>query len=109
YAHKIDKSEARIDWTKTAIEVDRQIRGLSPFPGAWTEAGDARLKLLGSRLGQGSGVAGRVLAVSDAAISVACGTGAVEITRLQRAGRGAQLPGEFLRGYDLPVGTVLGG
>ncbi|MGH1423690.1 MAG: methionyl-tRNA formyltransferase [Pseudooceanicola sp.] len=104
YATKIDKAEARIDWTRSSDEVDRQIRGLSPFPGAWCEIGDQRVKLLGSRPSQGSGPAGQVL---DNALTIACGTGAVQILRLQRAGKGAQDADVFLRGVDVPAGTQL--
>ena len=104
YAEKIDKAEARIDWTRPAEEVDRQIRGLSPFPGAWTEVEGQRIKLLGSRLAQGNGDPGEVL---DDALTVACGSGAVEILRLQRAGKGPQDRDVFLRGMPLPKGTML--
>ena len=106
YAEKIDKAEARIDWHQSAEAVDRQIRGLSPFPGAWTLAGDQRLKLLGSRLAEGRGAPGEVLA---GGFRVACGEGAVEITRAQKPGRGAQDAESFLRGFELPPGTILGG
>ncbi|WP_299984982.1 methionyl-tRNA formyltransferase [uncultured Ruegeria sp.] len=104
YAAKIDKSEARIDWSAPASEVDRKIRGLSPFPGAWTEVGGDRVKLLASRLAKGQGVPGEVL---DEHLSVACGEGAVELLRLQRAGKGAQDTETFLRGWPIPVGTRL--
>ncbi|CUI52284.1 methionyl-tRNA formyltransferase [Cognatishimia activa] len=104
YAHKIDKAEARIDWTKPAVEVDRQIRGLSPFPGAWCEIDGQRVKLLGSRLAEGAGQPGEVL--SDDLI-VACGEGAVQLSRLQRAGKGAQDADVFLRGQPIAVGTKL--
>jgi methionyl-tRNA formyltransferase len=104
YAAKIDKSEAAIDWTRPAEEVDRQIRALSPFPGAWVDHDGQRIKLLASRLADGAGTAGTVL---DDALTVACGTGAVQLLRLQRAGRGAQDATEFLRGSPLPKGTVL--
>ncbi|WP_419737747.1 methionyl-tRNA formyltransferase [Ruegeria sp.] len=104
YASKIDKSEARIDWTCPAVEVDRQIRGLSPFPGAWTEMEGARLKLLASRLAEGQGTPGEVL---TAELHIACGQGAVELLRLQRAGKGAQDRETFLRGWPIPVGTCL--
>jgi len=103
YAAKIDKSEARIDWTRPAIEVDRQIRALSPFPGAWCQLDNARIKLLDSRLAEGAGAPGQVL---DRAVTVACGTGAVRVIKLQRAGRAAMTPEDFLRGYSLPVGAV---
>ena len=99
YAAKIDKAEARIDWTRPAVEVDRLIRGLSPFPGAWTLAGEERVKLLRSRLAEGSGTPGQVLH----GMVVACGTGAVDITQAQREGRRAVGPDEFLRGFALPA------
>ena len=104
YATKIDKSEARIDWSETAEEVDRKIRGLSPFPGAWCEFDGERLKLLSSRLSVGNGAAGEVL---DDTLTIACGTGAIEVLTLQRAGKGAQPRDVFLRGMDIPKGTVL--
>ena len=98
YATKIDKAEARVDWTRPAVEVDRLIRGLSPFPGAWCEVAGERVKLLRSRLASGTGVPGQVLG----RLTVACGVGAVEITLAQREGKRAMLPDEFLRGFDLP-------
>ncbi len=104
YAAKIDKSEARIDWCNPASEVDRKIRGLSPFPGAWTEMEGDRIKLLASRLAEGQGAPGEVL---DDRLTVACGEGAVELLRLQRAGKGAQDRETFLRGWPIPVGTRL--
>jgi len=104
YATKIYKSEARIDWSETAEEVDRKIRGLSPFPGAWCEFDGERLKLLSSRLSAGKGTAGEVL---DDTLTIACGTGAIEVLTLQRAGKGAQPRDVFLRGMDIPKGTVL--
>ena len=104
YATKIDKSEARIDWSETAEEVDRKIRGLSPFPGAWCEFDGERLKLLSSRLSAGKGTAGEVL---DDTLTIACGTGAIEVLTLQRAGKGAQPRDVFLRGMDIPKGSVL--
>ena len=105
YAEKIDKAEARIDWTCAAALIDRQIRGLSPFPGAWSTQDGERIKFLASRLADGSGPAGTVM---HAPLRVACGSGAVEITRLQRAGKGAQDAATFLTGGSLPQGTVLG-
>ncbi|MCA0918836.1 methionyl-tRNA formyltransferase [Pseudooceanicola nanhaiensis] len=107
YASKIDKAEARIDWTRDAVEIDRLIRGLSPFPGAWCEWEGERLKLLASRAAQGSGTPGTVLSASDAGLVVACGTGAVAVTRAQRAGREAQEIGEFLRGSQIKSGELL--
>ena len=105
YAAKIDKAEARVDWSRPAEEVDRLIRGLSPVPGAWTEIAGQRVKLLGARIAEGSGAAGEVL---DDAFTVACGTGAVQVTRAQREGRGPQDAAAFLRGLAVPRGTRLG-
>ncbi|WP_149140127.1 methionyl-tRNA formyltransferase [Gemmobacter caeruleus] len=98
YAAKIDKAEARIDWSAPAAEVDRLIRGLSPFPGAWCLAGEERVKLLASRLVEGQGAPGQVLG----GLRVACGTGAIEITLAQREGKRAMVPSDFLRGFALP-------
>ena len=104
YAEKIDKAEAQIGWSRPAAEVDRKIRGLSPFPGAWCEIEGQRVKLLASRIAEGQGVPGEVL---DDALSVACGTGAVQLLRLQRAGKSAQDPDVFLRGFPVPKGSRL--
>ncbi|WP_299673808.1 methionyl-tRNA formyltransferase [uncultured Roseobacter sp.] len=104
YAEKIDKAEARVDWTRDAAEVDRLIRGLSPFPGAWTLDGETRIKLLGSRVADGQGAAGTIL---NGPLRVACGEGAVELTRLQRAGKGVQDADTFLRGWPMPAGKQL--
>jgi methionyl-tRNA formyltransferase len=98
YATKIDKAEARIDWTRPATDIDRQIRALSPFPGAWCMAAGERLKLLRSRLAPGSGAPGTVLN----GLTIACGTSAVQITLAQREGKKPQDPTEFLRGFTLP-------
>ncbi len=104
YAHKIDKSEAQVDWSAPAAVVDRKIRGLSPFPGAWCEVEGQRVKLLASRVAAASGTAGVVL---DDALTVACGEGGVELLRLQRAGKGAQDRDVFLRGFPIAKGTQL--
>ncbi len=98
YAPKILKDEARIDWARPAAEVDRLIRGLSPFPGAWCLAGDERIKLLRSRVVPGDGAAGRRLS----GLTIACGEGAVEIVEAQRAGRRPMSAEDVLRGADLP-------
>ncbi len=98
YAQKIDKSEAQIDWTKSAEEVDRLIRGLSPFPGAWCMAGEARLKILASRVVAGSGAPGARIS----GLTIACASGAVEILRAQRQGKRAMDGDELLRGFELP-------
>jgi len=98
YAAKIDKAEARINWTDPAQTVDRLIRGLSPFPGAWCEIDGERVKILRSRLCEGQGAPGTVL---DEAC-VACGDGAVELTLLQKAGKRALSAKDYLRGHSLP-------
>jgi methionyl-tRNA formyltransferase len=98
YAAKIDKSEARIDWSQPAEQVDRQIRGLSPFPGAWCDIGGERVKLLRSRIATGSGLAGQVLT----GFTIACGTGSVEILQAQREGKRPAEAAEILRGFTLP-------
>ncbi|SHM48500.1 methionyl-tRNA formyltransferase [Roseovarius litoreus] len=108
YAAKIDKSEARVDWSRPSRQVDRLIRGLSPFPGAWCEHRGERIKLLASELAEGAGRPGEVLeAAGGGALRVACGEGAVRLLRLQRAGRGAQDAETFLRGLPLAPGEML--
>lgn len=104
YAAKIDKAEARIDWGQPAVEVDRLIRGLSPFPGAWTMLDGRRIKLLRSRVATGDGGPGEVLE----GLRVACGNGAVEILELQAEGRARQDAAAFLRGTSVSPGVVLG-
>jgi methionyl-tRNA formyltransferase len=98
YAAKIDKAEARVDWSRPAVEVDRLIRGLSPFPGAWTDIRGERVKLLRSRLAEGDGPPGRLLD----GFTVACGVGAVEITEAQREGKRPLPVSEVLKGLSLP-------
>ena len=106
YAKKITPAEARIDWSRPAAEVDCHIRGLSPFPGAWFEGPDgARIKALMSRVETGTGAPGQVL---DGTLLITCGSGAVRLTRVQREGKGAQGAEEFVRGYAIMAGTVLG-
>ena len=111
YARKITAAEARIDWSRPAEEVDRQIRGLSPFPGAWFMApsqsedrGPVRVKALLSRLEDGSGAAGRAL---DDELLVACGSGAVRLVQVQREGKGVQDAPTFVRGFPTPAGAQL--
>jgi methionyl-tRNA formyltransferase len=98
YAAKIDKAEARVDFTRPAAEVDRQIRGLSPFPGAWIEVAGERVKLLRSRLAEGRGAPGQVLG----GFVIACGTGAVEVLEAQREGKRPMPAAEVLKGLVLP-------
>ena len=98
YATKIDKAEARIDWTRPAPQVDALIRALSPFPGAWCDVAGERVKLLRSRVAVGQGAPGQVLG----GFTVACGTGAVEVTEAQREGKRPAPVAELLRGFTLP-------
>lgn len=95
YAKKIDKFEARIDWSQSAKEVVRQIHGLSPFPGAWSELDAERVKFLRAEVTEGLGEAGTVL---DNDLAIACGEGAIRPVRLQKAGKPAMDRSEFLRG-----------
>lgn len=108
YAKKITSAEARIDWTRPAGEVCDHIRGLSPFPGAWftlsTAKGEVRVKVHFAEPEKGEGEPGEVL---DDGLLVACGRGAVRLTRLQREGKGMMGADEFLRGTSVPAGTML--
>lgn len=108
YAKKIKSAEARIDWSRPAAEVDRHIRGLSPFPGAWFEApsdkGPVRVKALLSRVEDAGGPPGQAL---DDALLIACGEGAVRLLKAQREGKGAQDAEVFTRGFPIPAGTIL--
>ena len=103
YAKKILKEEARIDWSKPAREVDCLIRGLSPVPGAWSEIGGERVKILNCEPATGQGSPGTLL---DDALTVACGEGALRLTRLQRPGKAAMTAANLLRGFPLAPGTV---
>jgi methionyl-tRNA formyltransferase len=108
YARKIKAAEARIRWDRDAARTDRQIRGLSPFPGAWflapSERGPVRIKALLSRAEEGEGEPGELL---DDGLLVACGEGAVRILRAQREGRAPQGAEAFLRGFPLREGQRL--
>jgi methionyl-tRNA formyltransferase len=105
YANKIDKGETRIDWAKPWNEVHNHCRGLSPFPGAWCElAGAGRVKILRTTKGEGSGLPGQVL---DDQLTIACGSGAVRLVQLQRAGKQPMAADEFLRGTPVAPATVL--
>ena len=101
YAAKIDKTEARIDWTKPARAVLRHIHGLSPFPGAWCEMpieGETRVKILRCELAKGAGAPGELL---DDRLTIACGQGAIRILEPQRAGKQPMKASDFLRGTPL--------
>ena len=102
YAKKIDKAEARIDWSRPAQDVVRHVHGLSPFPGAWFEMDGVRVKLLRAELAEGSGEPGTVI---DDDLAIACGEGAIRPVRLQRAGKPAMERDEFLRGNTIEKGA----
>jgi len=104
YAAKISKAEARIDWTRSAAEVVRQVQGLAPFPGAWLEVADERIKLLAAEAVDASAAAGAVI---DDRLTIACGEQAIRPSLLQRAGHKALPLDEFLRGFAIPAGTLL--
>ncbi|MBC2771524.1 methionyl-tRNA formyltransferase [Rhizobium sp. AQ_MP] len=111
YAAKIDKAETRVNFSRPAPEVHNHIRGLSPFPGAWTEmevgGKPERVKLLASHLVQGDGALAAPGTAVDDRLTIACGTGAVGLVRLQKAGGKALSAEDFLRGTPLPKGTVI--
>jgi methionyl-tRNA formyltransferase len=102
YAEKISKNETRIDWSKPWKQVHDHIRGLSPFPGAWFEIDGARIKALRSTKGEGSGAPGTAL---DDKFTIACGTGAVRLTQVQRAGKEPMSADELLRGTPVKSGV----
>jgi len=108
YARKIEKAEARIDWSLPAPEVHNHIRGLSPFPGAWFEIDlsgkPVRVKVLRSTLGEGQGAPGTVL--SDD-LTIACGTGSVRLVSVQREGKGAMDAAAFVRGTGSLAGEAV--
>jgi methionyl-tRNA formyltransferase len=105
YASKIDKAEARIDWSQSAEQIERQVRAFNPVPGAWFEANGERIKLLEAIVG--TDAAGKPGEVLDDCVNVACGEGYIRPLKVQRAGRAAMTPGELLRGFPIQKGTSL--
>ena len=103
-ASKVSPAEAKVDWSLPAADVAARIRGMSPFPGAWFEADGQRIKVLHAKAVEGAGAPGLVL---DDELRVACGTGAVKLLRLQRAGKGQMTAVDFQRGAGLPRGAKL--
>ena len=104
YAAKIAKEEARIDWARPASELVRLVQGLAPFPGAWFQFGDERIKILAAETAEGSDAAGTII---DERMTIACGDGAVRPLVMQRAGKSPMSLDELLRGFSIPVGTRL--
>ena len=105
YAHKIDKAEARIDFGRTAEEVERQVRAFNPVPGAYFEHQGERVKVLAARVIPGDHEPSTVL---DEHLAIACGARVLLPTLVQRAGKGAMTAGDLLRGFAIPAGTRLG-
>lgn len=106
YAPKISKAETRLDFTRPAIEVERQVRAFNPAPGAWFEAGGERLKLLAAEPVEAAGAPGEVL--PDTGLTIACGEQALAAILVQRAGRAPMSGPELLRGFPIAPGTRLG-
>ena len=104
YAAKIEKSEARIDFSRTAIEVERQLRAFSPEPGAWFEARGERIKVHRAEISGQTGQPGTVL---DSTLAIACAEGAIVPILVQRAGRAPMKTADLLRGFPIPVGGRL--
>jgi len=105
YASKIDKAETRIDWRQPATQVERQVRAFNPVPGAWFEANGERIKVLEAAVGnEPPHEPGEVL---DDRLNIACGQGYILPIKVQRAGRSPMSPGELLRGFPIPKGTIL--
>lgn len=105
YASKIGKAEARIDWSRDAQDIERQVRAFAPVPGAWFEANGERVKLLEAAVG--ADMSGRPGEVLDDSLSITCGSGIIRPLKVQRAGRGVMTPAELLRGFAIPKGTIL--
>ena len=110
YAHKIEKHEAQIDWSQSAVAIDRRIRAFNPFPVAFSALGLEAIKLreatVLAQTAPVGAVPGQVLAVSDDAVDVCTGAGVLRVTRLQKAGGKALAAAEFLRGFELAPGMV---
>lgn len=106
YAAKIAKAEARIDFTRPALQIERQVRGFNPFPGAFFEYGGERFRILMAQVEHEDGAPGALL---DDALLIACGHGAIRPTLIQRAGKAAMTPDEMLRGFDMPAGSRVDG
>ena len=104
YASKIEKHEARLDFTQRAVQVERQVRAFNPMPGAFIEYAGERIKIHAGEIGDAGGTPGTVL---DDQLAVACAEGSLIPTLVQRAGRGVMTPSELLRGFPIPPGTRL--
>ncbi len=106
YAAKVDKAEARIDFSRDAHAVERQIRAFNPFPGAFFEYRGERFRVLAAHVEHHGGAPGALL---DSTLLIGCGHDAIRPTLIQRAGKGAMSVGELLRGYEMPAGSRVDG
>ena len=104
YAAKLSREEAKLDWSQDAARLERLVRAFTPWPGAWFEAKGERIRLLASERAEGSGRPGDIL---DRQLTVACGKGALRLTKVQRAGKAAVEADAFLRGFKLGPGDSL--
>jgi len=104
YARKLARDEGRLVFAEPADLIERRLRALNPAPGCWCEARGERLGLLAGRVVAETGAPGTVVALP---LTIACGSGALQVTQLQRAGKRPMTPDELQRGFSLPVGTVL--
>jgi len=104
YARKIEKEEARLDFARPAVEVERQVRAFNPMPGAFFEHRGERIRILAAEIGDGGGETGTLI---DSNLTIACGDGTIRPTLVQRAGRAAMGAEELLRGFAIPVGSRL--
>jgi len=105
YAPKLTKQDARLDWTRDAASLERRVRALNPWPGTVFTHASESIRVLAAEPAEGAGPPGQVL---DHAATIACGQGALRLLRLQRPGRGPLPAADFLRGFPLAPGTLLG-
>ena len=108
YAPMLKKEDGRLDWNRTAADLHNQVRGLDPWPGAYTSLDGQLLKLARTQVAVGKGLPGSVLAATPNGVEVACGDGSLLIGDLQLAGKKRLAAGDFLRGYPVAIGTRLG-
>ena len=106
YAGKLSRGDGRLDWTRSATELERRVRALTPRPGTWCLHGKTALKVSAAAIA--AAAPGRPGEVLDGQLTVACGDGALRLLTVQRPGKAPMPAADLLRGYDLPVGTVLG-
>ncbi len=108
YAPMLKKEDGRLDWHRSATDLHNQVRGLDPWPGAYTTLHGELLKVAATRVAAGSGEPGRIISTDAAGVTVACGEGLLVIGALQLAGRKRLAAADFLRGQPLPAGTRFG-